>query len=87
MRTLIIIVGGLVLFGLCLLISRWLSTAAGATAMAAKVFLPLWLAAAAYNMWVGVSQAGYSVSEEFPIFLVIFAVPAAVAALVWWKYG
>ena len=28
-------------------------------------------------MWVGVAKAGYSVAEEAPIFLVVFAVPAA----------
>jgi hypothetical protein len=38
-------------------------------------------------MWIGVSRAGYSVAEEFPVFLVIFALPAALAAYVWWKYG
>jgi hypothetical protein len=43
------------------------------------------LIAAAMNMWVGVSQAGYTVKEEFPIFLAIFLVPAAVAVFVNWK--
>lgn len=86
MRTVIIIVSGLVLFGICLLAARWLSPAT-ATTLAAKVFIPVWLAAAAYNLWVGVTRAGYSVSEELPIFLLIFAIPAAVAALVWWKNG
>lgn len=87
MRSLLIIVGGLALFGLCLLVSRWLATVGTANALAAKIFIPLWLLAAAYNLWVGVSRAGYSVSEELPIFLMIFAIPAAVAALVWWRYG
>jgi hypothetical protein len=31
-----------------------------------------------------VTRAGYSVAEEAPIFLVVFAVPAAVALLVAW---
>jgi hypothetical protein len=35
-------------------------------------------------MWLGVSQAGYSVAEEFLIFLAIFGVPATLAGLVWW---
>ena len=42
---------------------------------------------AGINMAVGVIKAGYSVAEELPIFLLIFAVPAVVAALVWWKFG
>ncbi len=36
---------------------------------------------------IGVAQAGYSVTEELPIFLVIFAIPAAIAAFVWWKFN
>jgi hypothetical protein len=36
-------------------------------------------------MWVGVAKAGYSVAEELPIFLLIFALPAAVAVLVKWR--
>jgi len=42
------------------------------------------LVAAAVNMWIGVTRAGYSVAEEAPIFLIVFAVPAAVALLVAW---
>ena len=38
-------------------------------------------------MWVGVSKAGYSVAEELPIFLLIFAIPAAIAIFLWWKYS
>lgn len=54
---------------------------------AAKVFLPLWLFAALFNMWVGVARAGYSVREELPIFLLIFALPAAVALFIWWRFS
>jgi hypothetical protein len=86
MRTILIILGGLVLLGLFLFGGRWIG-GAGTMVTAAKVFIPIWLAAALYNMWVGVSQAGYSVAEELPIFLLIFAVPAIVAAFVWWKYS
>jgi hypothetical protein len=46
---------------------------------AARSFIPLWLLAAAVNMYIGVTQAGYTVAQELPIFGVIFAVPAAVA--------
>jgi hypothetical protein len=37
------------------------------------------------NMWLGVAKAGYSVADEAPVFLLVFAVPAAVALLVWWR--
>ncbi len=53
--------------------------------IAAGLFVPLWFIAAGVNMWIGVSKAGYSVAEEAPIFLVVFAVPAAVALWVSWK--
>jgi uncharacterized membrane protein YoaK (UPF0700 family) len=84
MRTAIIIVGGLVLFGVFVLVARF----AGGTHMiglAAKIFIPVWLVAALINLWIGVARAGYSVAEELPIFLLIFAVPAVVAAFTWWK--
>jgi hypothetical protein len=45
-----------------------------------------WLAATVFNLWVGVSHAGYSVREELPILLLLFAVPAVVALLVRWKF-
>jgi len=82
MRTIMILVGGFVLLGVCLLASRGL---ASSLALGAKVFIPIWLLVAATNMWIGVSRAGYSVAEELPIFLLIFGVPAAVAVFVWWK--
>ena len=84
MRTGIIIVGGVLLFGIFVLVARF----AGGTQtipMAAKIFFPVWLVAALINLWIGVARGGYSVAEELPIFLLIFAVPAAVAAFTWWK--
>jgi hypothetical protein len=34
---------------------------------AVRWFIPVWLVAAAVNMWIGVTRAGYSVGEEAPI--------------------
>jgi len=88
MRTIIIILGGVLLLGLCLLGARVIGgTGTGAMVTAVKVFIPVWLVAASLNMWVGVSRAGYSVTEELPIFLLIFAIPAGVASFVWWKFS
>ena len=86
MRTAIIIAIGLIVLAVCVLGPR----VAGRpewSAAGAKTFIALWLLAALVNMWIGVSRAGYSVAEELPIFLLIFAIPAAVAAYVWWKLG
>ena len=89
MRTALIILGGLALFGVFALVARLAGgeAAARATVIAAQAFIPVWLALAGVNMWVGVAKAGYSVGEELPIFLLIFALPAAAAAFVWWKFS
>ena len=88
MRTAMIILGGLSLLAFCLVAGRYLiGNSVANMVMAAKIFVPIWLALAAYNMYVGVARAGYSVAEELPILLVIFAVPAAIAGLVWWKFS
>jgi hypothetical protein len=84
MRTVIIILAGFLLWGACVGVTRLVS---GSPKTAMFVFLGLWFAAAAANMWIGVSQAGYSVREELPIFLLIFLVPATAAVLVNWKFN
>jgi hypothetical protein len=86
MHTLKVIAGGFILLAVCLLIGRWAGgTTAEGVAGAAKLFIPLWLLLAGVNLWIGVTRAGYTVAEEAPIFLAVFAVPAAAALLlVWW---
>jgi len=54
-------------------------------ATGALSFVPIWFIGAGVNLWIGVRKTGYSVREEAPIFLLIFAVPAVVAAVIWWK--
>ena len=87
MRTLLIIAAGLVLLAVFALVGARIGGGPQAIATAAKIFMPLWLAAALVNMWFGVARAGYPVSEELPVMLVLFGVPAAAAALLWWKYA
>jgi len=76
MRTVLIILGGLVLMAVILGITRILAREKVAVAFTA--FSALWVAIAATNMWVGVAQAGYSFMEELPIFLAIAVVPIVV---------
>lgn len=83
MHTILVIAGGVVLLGAFLLIGKVLPAASLATW--ALAFIPVWLLAAFGNMWFGVKRAGYSWGEEFPIFLVVFAVPAVIAVFAWWK--
>jgi hypothetical protein len=87
MRSIIIILGGLVVLGLFALVGWRFAGGTQSMVTAAQIFIPVWLVGALINMWIGVSRAGYSVAEEFPIFLAIFAVPAVVAAFVWWKFS
>jgi len=87
MRTLIFLVGGLVLWGICLGIAKLIASgSASAMTVATAVFVAIWFVVAAGNLWLGVSQAGYSFKEELPIFLLIFLVPAAAAVFVKWKF-
>jgi len=86
MRTVIIILGGFVLWGVCLGVVKLLAkTDTSSMTVATVAFIAVWFLAAASNMWIGVSQAGYSFQEELPIFLLIFLLPAAVAVIVNWK--
>jgi hypothetical protein len=80
-HTIKVLAVGFVLLGVFVLIGRSL----GNGSKAALYFLPIWLAAAAINLWFGVAKAGDSVRDEAPIFLLIFAVPSVLALLVWWK--
>ncbi len=84
MHTAIVIGVGLLVLAACLLVGRLLG-GPGALPIAALVFLPLWLLGAGVNMAIGVKRAGYSVTEEAPVSLVVFAVPALVALLLRWR--
>jgi hypothetical protein len=84
MHTVIVVAGGFVLLGLCAFVGHWLG-GTGGMAAGALVFLPLWLIGAGINLYVGVKQAGYTIAEELPMFLLVFAIPAAVALFTWWK--
>ncbi len=78
MHTIMVVSGGLALLVLAALAGRLTSLG---MAKALLWFIPVWLVCAAINMWVGVTRAGYTVAQEFPIFLVVFAVPSIIAWL------
>jgi hypothetical protein len=86
MRTPLFLVAGLLLFAAFLILAKLFSANYPESMRLATVaFVALWLAIAGFNLWVGVARAGYSVSEELPIFLLIFGLPAAVAVLLKWR--
>jgi hypothetical protein len=84
MHTIMVLGIGFGLLGLCAIIGHVLGGAPG-IATAALSFLPLWLVGAGINMYLGVARAGYSVADEAPIFLLVFAVPAVAALAAWWN--
>jgi hypothetical protein len=84
-HTVIVISIGLMLLGLCTFVGHMVGGAPGMSA-ATLVFLPLWFIGAGINLIIGVKRAGYSIAEEAPIFLVVFAIPALVALFAWWRF-
>jgi len=87
MRTALFLLVGVLLLASFLLLGKLFSTHyPAAPRIATIVFIVVWLIVALANMWVGVSKAGYSVGEEAPIALLIFALPAIVAVLLKWRF-
>jgi len=85
MHMAMVIGGGFVLLGLFMLFGKLWGGTTPDLALAAKVFIPVWLIVSVTNLWVGVTKAGYSVRDELPILLVVFAVPAVVAGILIWR--
>ena len=83
MHTIIVLAIGFGILGVCAL-AGYLVGGAATVATAALLFLPIWFISAGINMYMGVKSAGYSVAEEAPMFLLVFAVPAVAALIVWW---
>lgn len=88
MHTVKMLSAGFALLGLLLLVSpRLKASGARPIVFATKIFVPLWFAAALVNLWIGINRAGYSAAQEWPIFALVFGVPAAVALLLRWWFG
>ena len=83
MHTIIVLAIGFCLLAVCALVGRLVAGPSGIAA-GAVAFLPLWLVGAGINMYIGVARAGYSMSEEAPMFALVFGVPAVAAFVVWW---
>jgi len=87
MRTAIFVFAGFGLLLLLLLLARaFRPNLAGAARIAVPGFIVLWGVVAGVNMWIGVTQAGYALEEELPIFLLIFLLPTGAALMVNWVW-
>lgn len=85
MHMVMVISGGLTILAVFALFGWLWGHDVASIAKAAKWFVPVWAGVALINMWVGVTTAGYTVMQELPILLVVFAVPAAIALVVGWQ--
>jgi hypothetical protein len=86
MRTLWFLLVGFLLLAASMLLGRLFSSNyPGAGYAATVMFVMLWLGISGTNLWVGVAKAGYTLSDEFPVFLLVFGVPA-IAAVVLLKW-
>ncbi len=86
MRTGFVILIGFALWGACLGVAKLLGGGSvPAFIRATRTFAVVWFMVAVMNMWVGVTQEGYSAGEELPIFLLIFGVPGGIALVVIWR--
>lgn len=85
MHMLLVITGGFLLCGVFALFGKlWGGDIAGVVT-GLKLFILAWLVVALLNMWVGVTKAGYTVVQELPILLIVFAVPAIAAGIAMWQ--
>jgi hypothetical protein len=84
---LLTVLGGVLLLAVFLLFGQLWGANASSVALAGKVFVPIWLAVAIANLWVGVNHAGYTVREELPILGIVFVAPAAVAGVAIWYFS
>jgi len=79
MRTLMLIVIGLAFMAMAM----WLTKPAKRTTTA-WLFTAVWLLATLWNLYTGMSH-GYSLQEELPIQIAIFAIPVLGAWMLAWK--
>jgi len=87
MHVILVIGGGIVLLGLFLLFGKLWGGTPPDFALAVTLFIPIWALIAIINLWVGVTRAGYSMREELPILVLVFAIPAILAGVAFWRLG
>lgn len=79
-----LLAGGLLLAASLILGRLFQAEFAQARVVARALFIAAWAGLALFNLWVGVSRAGYSLAEEVPVFLLLFGLPTvACLALAW----
>lgn len=85
MRMLLVIVGGILLFGAFLLSGKLFNAEHPGVIVGARLFIIVWFVITLINMWIGVTRAGYTVVPRLPIFSVVFTVPVIVSTVTIWQ--
>lgn len=85
MRTLLFLGAGIALWLAIVLVSKLAEAQPKNLWLTMVLFGAVWFVVSAWNMWVGITSAGYSFREELPIFLLIFLSPLGVAVLSTYK--
>jgi hypothetical protein len=82
MRTALFLLAGLLLMAAALILSKLMSPdIPAARPWLLGLAFGAWLALTSFNLWIGVSRAGYAVREELPVFMLLFGVPVIAALL------
>ena len=86
MRTALFLLAGFLLLASTCILGKLLSGPfPSAMKWATILFALIWLALATLNLIGGVTRAGYSISEELPVFLLIVGVPLLSMIVLRWK--
>ncbi|HBY2240616.1 hypothetical protein [Klebsiella variicola] len=85
MHVVLMVLGGFLLQAFFLLTGILWGSFPQAVLSACRLFIPVWVAVALINLYVGVFRAGYSLREEIPVLFIIIAIPAGAAALLLWR--
>lgn len=87
MHTLMVLASGFLLLAICLAAAYFGGgRKQSMLARGALAFVPVWLACCIYNLWMGVTEAGYTLIEEAPIFSLLYGAPSICAFYVWRHY-
>lgn len=87
MHAAIIILSGIAIWAVSLaLAARFGKPGGTAVADATLAFITFWLLAMLTNVWIRAAQAGQSFRHELPFLSLSFGIPAAIAALVQWRF-
>ena len=82
----IFILIGLTLWAGCLGIAKSLGGGSTSSVVrATRTFVAAWFMVCVMNMWIGVTQTGHAARAELPVFVLIFAVPVALAIGFAWR--